>query len=250
MLKSFRQFINENMDQQGDFIRDLAQSLIEKLRTSQFSENSHEYTIFSGMEFMEPFMFDLIVHVRRDRDPNLEQDHHFNSLPWEMINFNRLGYCIDANVKMSKSKLKIPKLDIHLILNPKEEPILYSKLYYRLIDILTHETNHLDQLGINRDPFNTTVSPKELRDSSKKSHRYFLLREEIESMVEGMYVRSKAQNIPLDQVFDEYLQPFIESKYITQSEYDDVLAVWVTRAAELYPDAQFSSKVSSIINSL
>jgi hypothetical protein len=250
MLKSFRQFINENMDQHGDFIKELAQSLIEKIRTSQFSENSQHYTVFSGMEFIEPFMFDLIVHVRRDRDPNLEQDHHFNSLPWEKINFDRLGYCIDANTKMSKSKIKIPKIIVHLIINPREEPILYSKLYYRLIDILTHETNHLDQLGINRDPFNTTVSPKKLRDSSKKSHRYFLLREEIESMVEGMYVRSQAQNIPLDQVFDEYLQPFIESKYITQSEYSSVMRIWVTRAAELYPDAQFSNKVSSIINSL
>lgn len=250
MLKSFRQFINENMDQNSDFIKDLAQSLIEKLRTSQFSENAQQYTIFSGMEFTEPFMFDLVLRVRRDRDPNLEQDPHFNGLPWEIINFNRLGYCIDANVKMSKSKIKVPRIVIHMILNPKQEPILYSKLYYRLLDILTHETNHLDQLGINRDPFNAKVSSKKLRDSSKKSHRYFLLREEIESMVEGMYVRSKAQNIPLDQVFDEYLQPFIESKYITDSEYHSVMKVWVTRAAELYPDAQFSPNVSSIINSI
>ena len=249
MLKSFKQFINESMDQHEEFIKGLAQSLTDKLRTSQFSE-SKKYTSFSGMEFIEPFAFDLILHVRRDSNPILDQDNHFNGLPWEKINFDRLGYCIDANTKMSKNKAKVPKIVMHLIINPKDEPILYSKLYYRLLDILTHETNHLDQLGLNRNPFNTTVSSKAERDNSKKNYKYFLLKEEIESMIEGMQVRSKAQNIPLDQVFDEYLEPFIESGYITMSEYIKVLETWVKRAAELYPDATFSNRVSTIINSI
>jgi hypothetical protein len=249
MLKSFRQFINENMDQQTDFIKGLAQNLIDKLRTSQFGE-SEEYSIFSGMEFIEPFTFDLIINVRRDSNPDLKQDSHFSGLPWEKINFNQLGYSIDANTKMSRKKSKIPKIIFHIILNPRQEPVLYSKLYYRLIDILTHETNHLGQLGLNRTPFNTHVSDKSKREASKKSYKYFLLNDEIESMVEGMYVRSEAQKIPLDQVFDEYLNPFIETGYITQSEYEEVLRTWVTKAVELFPDSNFSHKVDHIINSL
>jgi hypothetical protein len=138
---------------------------------------------------------------------------------------------------------------IHIILDPKREPLSYNKLYHRLLDLLTHETNHLNQVGKNRTPFNTAVSDKKERHAAKKSHRYFLLRDEIESMVEGMYVRSNSQKMPLDKVFDEYLMPFIETGYITQSEYEPVLKTWVKKALELYPDAVFSSNVDHIINS-
>ncbi len=216
----------------------------------EFFKKGTSSSVFAGMEFTEPFIFDLILNVRKDTNPILEEDHHFNGLPWEKINFDLLGYSIDANTKMSKSKSKIPKIIVHIILNPKKEPFLYSKLYSRLIDILTHETNHLNQLGINREPFNTQVSSKSKREKAKKSYSYFLLNDEIESMVEGMYESSKEQNIPIDQVFNSYLNPFIESNYITQSEYQQVMKAWVTRAAELYPDAVFSSKVNHIINSI
>ena len=249
MIKSFIEFINENMDQKSQFIKDLSQTLIEKLRTAYLQEST-EYTIFSGMEFTDPFTFDLILNVRSDNSPNLDQDNHFKGLPWEKINFDHLGYCIDANTRMSRSKSKIPKIILHIILNPKEEPILYSKLYYRLIDILTHETNHLDQLGVNRTPFNSHVSDKMERNNAKKSYKYFLLKDEIESMTEGMYASSKAQNIPLDQVFDNYLLPLIQSGYISDHEYNKVIRVWVTRSLELYPDATFSTKVDHIINSI
>lgn len=249
MIKSFIEFINENMDQKSQFIKDLSQILIEKLRTSSLGEST-EYTVFSGMEFADPFTFDLILNVRRDNSPNLEEDSHFNGLPWEKINFDNLGYSIDANTKMSKSKLKVPKIIMHIILNPKEEPILYSKLYYRLIDILTHETNHLDQLGLNRTPFNSHVSDKMERTTAKKSYKYFLLGDEIESMIEGMYTSSQAQNVPIDQVFDGYLIPFMQSGYMSKDEYHHVMKVWVTRALELYPDAVFSDKVDYIVNSI
>ena len=151
---------------------------------------------------------------------------------------------------MSKDKTKVPTITIHIIMNPKEEPSLYSNLYARLIDIIAHETNHLNQLGLNREPFNTHVSDQSDREASKKSYKYFLLPDEIESMVEGMYVKSKVQHRDLDEVFNDYLKPFIESKYITMTEYLTVMNAWVTRAIELYPDAKFSEKVSKIINSI
>lgn len=249
MLKSFIQYINETMDHKTEFIKGLAQNLIERLRTSPFDE-SEEYSVFSGMEFSEPFNFTLVLNVRRDNDLVTHSDSHFRSLPWEKINFDNLGYAIDANTKMSKSKSKIPAIIIHIVLNPKQEPILYSKLFYRLIDILAHETNHLNQLGINRDPFNTHVSTNTDRNASKKSYKYFLLPDEIESMVEGMYTRSKAQHIDLDTIFDNYLMPFIESGYISKSEYLKVMRAWVFHALEVYPDSKFSTKVKSIIDSI
>jgi hypothetical protein len=249
MLKSFTDFINENMDQKNQFIKDLSQTLIEKIRTASLEEST-EYSVFSGMQFSEPFTFNLILNIQKNSSPNIKLDSHFKGLPWEKINFDSLGYSIDANTKMSKNKTKIPQIIIHIILNPKEEPSLYSKLYYRLIDIITHETNHLNQLGLNREPFNVHVSDMNIRNNSKKNYKYFLLKDEVESMVEGMYEKSKAQKDPLDKIFTEYLTPFIKSNYISQAEYSKILQVWVTRALELYPDVTFSNKVDHIVNSI
>ena len=249
MIKSFLQFINEDMDLKLEFIKGLAQNLIDRLRTSP-SDESTEYSVFAGMQFSEPFEFDLILKFKREVNPDIDTDSHFNKLPWEKINFDDLGYAIDANTKMNKSKSKIPSITIHILINPKEEPSLYRKLYYRLVDILTHETNHLNQLGLNREPFNTDVSDMKDRNASKKSYKYFLLPDEVESMVEGMYARSKSEHRNLDQIFNDYLQPFIESEYITISEYWLVMRVWVKSALELYPDARFSNNVRSIINSI
>ena len=249
MIKTFLQFINESMDSKTQFIKDLSKNLIHKLRTSSFEE-SDEYTVFSGMHFTSPFNFDLVLNVRFDSNLEIENDNHFKSLSWESINYLDLGYAIDANTHMSKSKSKIPKIAIHIIIDPKQEPSLYNNLYYRFIDILTHETNHLNQLGLNREPFNTQVSNMDSRNGSKKSYKYFLLPDEVESMVEGMYVRSKEQDRYLDEVFSDYLTPFIKSKYITQSEYQKVIKTWITKALELYPDAKFSKKADQIINNI
>lgn len=249
MIKSFLEFVNESMENNVEFLKKLTIDIIAKLRESS-KEESRSYATFSGMEFTEPFMFDLILKVRREIDPDLNQDPHFRSLSWEKLNYDDYGYSIDANTRMSKSKTMVPKITIHMILNPKKEPILYEKLYARLLDILVHETNHLDQLGINRDPFNVNVSHPKVREKSKKSHKYFLLPDEIESMIEGMYVRSKEQRLPLDKVFLEYLTPFLKTKYISNSEFQKVMITWITRALELYPDAEFSPSAQKIINSI
>lgn len=249
MIKSFLEFVNEGMENNVEFLKKLTINLISKLRNSS-KEESSDYTTFSGMEFTKPFMFDLILKVRREVDPDIKQDSHFNDLTWERLNYDDHGYSIDANTRMSKSRTMVPRITIHIILNPKKEPILYEKLYARLLDILVHETNHLDQLGINRDPFNVNVSDPETRERAKKSHKYFLLPDEVESMIEGMYVRSKEQRIPLDKAFLEYLSPFLETRYISNSEFQDVMRTWITKSLELYPDAEFSPSAKKIIDSI
>lgn len=248
MLKSFSQFILENENSSAEFIKNTALKLIQKIRGSQQSE---DYSTFSGMEFTEPFRFSLILNVKKEKLANISDDSHFNSLPWEQINYDKLGYAIDANVRTNKGDLIIPELEIHLILDPNKIPQLYDNLYARIIDILTHETNHVSQFSqFDMDPSAASPSDQEERKSSKKSFKYFLLKDEVESMIEGMYASSKVKEIPLDYAFHDYLIPFVQSKYITPDEYNTVMEVWVKAALEKYPDADFSKKVDKIINSI
>lgn len=247
MLKSFAQFINENSTPLN-FLSDLTTKLIQKIRS--FPKKELEYSLFSGMEFREPFEFDLKLYVRKDASPDLENDEHFSELPWEEINFKNDGYAIDAKVRIHKDSLLIPEVSVYLIVDPTKEPHVYRDLFSRLLDILVHETNHIDQISIKRNPFNVKPSHREERNAAKKSHKYFLLDDEIESMVEGMWARSQKLDVPLDHIFDDYLIPFVQSKYITPEEYSEVKTVWIKHALEKHPDANFSKKVEKIINSI
>lgn len=246
---SFIEFINESEGAELQFIRSTAHHLIDKIRESK-KKKSREYTVFGGMEFTEPFMFDLILNVRRDSNPDPNEDSHFDSLTWEEINFKDKGYMLDANTRLNKEEMLVPKIELHIVIDPKREPSCYSELYYKLIDALAHETNHLDQTGINRDYPNVHVSSKEERTHAKKSNAYFLLPEEIESMVTGMYTRSIEEKRPLDLIFYEYLSPFVKTKYISLKEFNETMKTWITHAIERYPDAKFSPKADQIINSI
>jgi hypothetical protein len=76
------------------------------------------------------------------------------------------------------------------------------------------------------------------------------MKDEMESMIEGMEARSKVLDIPLDYVFTDYLSTFVQSKYITPEEYSQVMQQWVKYALERYPDASFSKNVDKIVNSI
>jgi hypothetical protein len=71
-------------------------------------------------------------------------------------------------------------------------------------------------------------------------------------MVEGMYTRSKKQNVAIDSVFMKYLNPFIKSKRISVDECLEVLNIWIQYTLENFPDSKFSNneKIRSIINSI
>lgn len=248
MVKSFKTFINESEESENRFIKDLTIKLVHKIRTAREPE-SQEYVEYAGMEFTEPYQFDLTLYLRRDTNADFHTDEHFKNLPWEELNYTEYGYAIDANTHVNRDEL-YPEIIIHLIIDPKQEPHLYTRLFARLLDILTHETTHLEQLGGGREPFNQMPSNPDEREMAKKSYKYFLLDDEVESMVTGMHASAIQQNKPLDQVFDDYLRPFVESNYITQDEYATVMQKWVAFAVQNYPNVQFSSRVDNIINNL
>jgi hypothetical protein len=249
MVLSFTEFINESESANFEFLKKLAKHIINKVKDMDRSEDQ-EYQIIDHSELTDPFLFDLIVYLRRDRNPNFKEDEHFNGLAWELINFQDLGYSIDANTYVNKGDLTVPEIKVHILLDPTKEPLSYNKLFHRVYDLLIHETNHLDQVGVNRDPFNVKPSTQDDRKAAKGSYQYFLLPDEVESMVEGMYGKSEESNTPLDQVFFNYLSPLVKSRFMTTQELAKVMQVWVTHAVQTYPNANFSSKVDDIINNL
>lgn len=244
MLLSYSDFINEEHNGEKEFNTTLAEKLIAEIKRNVELESFS----LSGMEFTDPFLFKLVVDVRRNSNFNVKSDPHFKQLPWEKFNFKRDGYVVDANTTVKGEET--PIIEIVLVLDPSREPHLFSKLHGKMLDILVHETNHLSQLGVNKNPTGEEISHKHDREAAKAGHQYFLLKDEIQSMVEGMYTRSQHDDVPLDYVFNDYLVAFVKDKYITKEEYADVMETWIKYAAEHYPDAKFSNKANKVLSKL
>lgn len=251
MMFSFLEYISESRDPGHSRFIKYADDVINILTKTETSGDS--YVEVRELEYSDGNMFDIVVQFKRDSDPDLNKDSHFNRLSWERINFDHYGFAIDANTRIDKMDLMVPEIIITIIIDPTREPKLYTELKYRLIDIISHEFNHTDQIGWNRKPFNVRPSSNRDRNSAKSSFEYFLLPDEIESMVEGMYIRSKEQGVQIDKIFDKYLYPFLMSRKIDKDQYLKVLHAWISHTLENYPDAKLSiedEKIRQIVDQI
>ena len=251
MIFSFLEYISESRDPGHSRFIKYADDVIHILTKTETSGDS--YVEVRELEYNDGNKFDLVVQVKRDPDPDLKRDSHFNRLPWERINFDHYGFAIDANTRIDKMDLMVTEIIITIIIDPTREPELYTELKYRLIDIISHEFNHTDQIGWNRKPFNVRPSSNRDRNAAKSSFEYFLLPDEIECMVKGMYIRSKEQGVQIDKIFDKYLYPFLMSGKIDEDQYLKVLHAWITHTLENYPDAKMSledEKIRQIVDQI
>lgn len=243
-MKSFSQFILE--EKHYSFVNELAIDIISKL--SSYNK-SNSYSLVNEYEYQSPFYFDLRIYCRWDDSPNLDEDSHFNELDWEKHRFFKNGYCINANTKFNKEEYFIPEIDLYLIINPSIKNI-NSVLFPRLSGILAHELRHLRQIGLNKEPFMGKVSSSSDRKKSLQNYKYFLLPEEIDSMVEDKYLQSKMENKPIDNIIHDYLDVFVKDGFMTNSEYSIVFNKWIKKTIELFPDAIFSDNVENILNKI
>lgn len=247
MISSFNDFIRESDESS---FNQIVSRCVKDVMSIIKSETSNEYVNHDKLEYLDPITFDLIVVIRKDENPDFESDSHFNNLPWEKLNFDNHGFSIDGNTYTDRDELIVPEIELTLLINPKREPKSYNEIYFKLNDVLAHEIHHLTQVGWNRKPFRTRPTASKVRNNSKKSFKYFLLSDEVESMVKGMYRRSKLEKKPIDEIFSEYLYPFIKESYITEEEYNKVMNMWIQHTVENYPHANFSPQAKKYVDSL
>ncbi len=243
-MKSFLQYINE--DKYYSFVEELANQIIQDLKNST---KRGEYSLIKEYEFMQPVTFDLKVYARWDNNPDLTQDQHFNELEWEVHNFTRLGYSINAVTKFNDSEFQIPEIDLFIIINSDDNSV-YNLLDSRLTGIIAHELRHVRQIGMNREPFMGRVSTSQERATSQQNYGYFLLPEEMDAMIEDKYIQSVEENKPIDDVISAYLYPFVKDGFMNSQDFKKVFIQWIIRAIELFPNANFSKKAEKIINNI
>jgi hypothetical protein len=239
MIKRFSQFIFESKYDSlaSTFAKDLF-GVIKK--TAGFKIGKE---ISKEFEYDTPLEFTLSIKLVRVKEFEPAKSKDFSGLPWEVINFENKGFAIDANSFIPKAnEPESPEIEIVLYISPDAEPQCYPALNYKLIDNIRHELEHLLQKGVNKRTGHIVNTPNAVRAGAQNTYRYFLLADEIPAMVAGMYASAKKKRVPIDQEFEEYLIPFIETEVISQPEADQVMNSWITFAKKVYPAAKFSNK--------
>jgi hypothetical protein len=152
------------------------------------------------------------------------------------------GFVLDAGAYTTKGNNLI---EIIINIDPSKEPEVYSVLNAKLHDAFRHEIEHLTQSGKNKVPGKPTATRAKTRDKinidNKNIYKYFILRDEIPAMAQGMYKQAKKQKRPLDDVFNEYLQYFLDENIINDSEKAKILASWIGFAKKNLPAARYSN---------
>ena len=184
-----------------------------------------EYTFDLGEIEDKGIYFDLILEIKR-----------------ENISFPQ-GFVLDAGAYTTKGNNTI---EIIINIDPSKEPQVYSILNAKLQDGFRHEIEHLTQSGVNKVPGKPTATRAKTRNKinidNNNVYKYFLLRDEIPAMAQGMYKQAKSQKRPLDDIFNEYLDYFVDEDVITSSERDKILKVWIGFAKKNLPAAQYANE--------
>jgi hypothetical protein len=151
------------------------------------------------------------------------------------------GVAIDAGAYPSENSL-----EIILTIDPNKEPQIYNKVNSLLQDAVRHEIEHLTQGGENRIPDRPKITPAKVRDKisfkNGNAYKYFVLKDEIPAMVNGMYRSAKTEKKPLDIVFNEYLDYYIGENIISQKQADSIIKTWIEYAKKNLPVAQYSKE--------
>jgi hypothetical protein len=154
---------------------------------------------------------------------------------------SKIGFVIDAN---SGDFNDDPNILLSVTLDPNQEPKVYSTLLGYIKDVLRHELEHMTQVGINQIEGREKPELEKIRAKINKSktdkYKYFLLRDEIPAMVKGMETRAKYEKKPIDLIFSEYLDYFIEQNMITEEQKSIVMKVWIDYVKKHLPLAKLS----------
>ena len=249
-LISYTQYLLEHSHDQE--LNTLIKTLSDFCLSSVIDANKTqgEYVILQELEIAEPGIdVDIKFLLRKEDGISLENDSHFSKMSWQSVKLNKNGYVINGNTFMTDGN--IPEIEIIIALDSsKIDDELNKKMYLNLNNTISHELNHLKQTGWNMDFQNIEPSTMEHRKKNGKKHSYFLLPEEIESMVYGMNKQSEKQGVPIDTLFDAYLEPFVESEFMTHSEMMEVIRKWISHTLKMYPNASISDKYSNIIDNI
>jgi len=170
--------------------------------------------------------FDLLISIKRKKGGMPE-------------GFLVNGYT-DVNYK------KLDDIDIEIFIDPDFEPKCYTMMNSVLQDTVRHEIEHLTQEGKNKMNFKAVPTPEKVREEiyQQDAWKYYLLPDEIDAMIHGLYRGAKTEKVPFDVYSTRYLNWRKRSgDNIPDDKYSEIMNTWIERAIKLLPAVQIKQRI-------
>lgn len=201
---------------------------------------------------------DVMIFVKATKElyeKKGEESHQFEFEPYKNVNYPKVfDNKITVNcliIREQNESLQInasaseddPNIQIVIQIDPLYEPKIWRTLYMKLTDDIRHELEHIEQFEKRPNILTPHKTRDKINRDRKRMIEYFLMPEEIEAMVAGMYNRAKKEKRTLDSVFKEYLGYYVSQKFITQDQQNKIIDVWTKLAKSRFPKAQFDNNI-------
>jgi len=128
--------------------------------------------------------------------------------------FKALGRFVDGPYKHNGYSRADGEVGVKYEIPKDAVPQIWEEVYMDLISTIRHEIEHQTQGGKNVKKGKGMASDQKLRQLIKKGGndivRYVTLPKEIESNVQGLYLKAKKWRRPYDEVVDEYIRDFLK----------------------------------------
>ena len=128
--------------------------------------------------------------------------------------FKALGRFVDGNYTHNGYSRSDGEVGVKYEIPKDAIPQIWEEVYMDLISTIRHEIEHQTQSGKNVKPGKGMASDQELRKLISKGGSdlvaYVTLPKEIESNVQGLYLKAKKWRRPYDEVADEYIKDFLK----------------------------------------
>lgn len=201
--------------------------------TRKYSKKKNEIKLLKFKRPKHPMTFYMLVHIIREKG-----DFSVRVDGGAIVELQR-----PEDDEPVSAGGKYMELDINITSPTRNEEVqMYKEIYYELNDTIRHEIEHLtQQQGINR--IAGRVKPYIGSDYEEIIDKpdYFTIIDEVPAMVAGMYRKAKLKRLPIDKIYDAYLNNFIERKFITQAEKEKIMNIWIEYTKKNYPTAKFST---------
>ena len=128
--------------------------------------------------------------------------------------FKALGRFVDGNYTHNGYSRSDGEVGVKYEIPKDAIPQIWEEVYMDLISTIRHEIEHQTQSGKNVKPGKGMASDQELRKLISKGGSdlvaYVTLPKEIESNVQGLYLKAKKWRRPYDEIADEYIKDFLK----------------------------------------
>jgi len=124
-------------------------------------------------------------------------------------------------------------LEIKFQVDPRDLPQKWEDIYMDLTDVVRHELEHMTQQGTNVIASKEMADDEVLRNLIKlkflPKSDYYKLEQEVDAMLQGMYLKAKKTKTPFIEVINNY---FDKAK-VAKKDRQDILDLWRQRAKAL-----------------